>query len=699
MTTVTDRLNGISTSVAVKPPCKAVAIASVALSGLQTVNGIAVAAGDRVLVTAQASSIDNGIYVASTSAWQRATDFDGNRDVVNGTLVIVNRTVGRDALYQVTATNPIVIGASAIDFILINDPNVSHPITDAEISAGFDESGISESFTPIPIDVQRYGIVPNSAAARTANTTALQALLDPTTTGPIGKLIFPPVIGSDTYYFDDLIDVRDHIHMDLMGCTLDFAKDYEESDDRRGFLNFIRDVSVENGAINIVYDGSEGQNAGQIMKLGSRNNYPFGSFTSGIDDEDLAVPMGNIVLRNLRISTTNTLNTGILMLAGLQGVTLENIHIDGNDALQYGIYYEFGFYHFDETAADATSSHASGLVFRNIFITNLDDSAGAGLSLIGVNDALVENLHVDTAQSALVVRPGEALYYNRGAPYDGVAPHVTMRNITAKNIAGSSMSLTGAEQDSGYLSGEGLSESDQVDLISFSLDGFSLDAAILCSGALDARNGTIRNGGASGSLILTDECMTFNIENVSVLDGAASGIRASLTGIWGTPRLKRGTIRNCKIAGNTGNGILLGNCQGVTVENCQIGYNTTYDAGSETTQTGINVASTGRGVVARGNYVSVSSGNAYVLAGTGDRGCELWNMQGTATHSGTWKVDGIPVVSATNIADDSHAINTADKHVGKLIWDTSNSRLMYALGTGATDGWRVVDGSATVTPS
>ena len=34
-----------------------------------------------------------------------------------------------------------------------------------------------------------------------------------------------------------------------------------------------------------------------------------------------------------------------------------------------------------------------------------------------------------------------------------------------------------------------------------------------------------------------------------------------------------------------------------------------------------------------------------------------------------------------------------------LVWDTNNNRMLRALGAGTTDGWRIVDGSATVTPA
>jgi len=115
--TSNDRINGITTSVAVKAPVAAVATTNITLSGEQTVGGVAVTAGDRVLVTAQTSSVDNGIYDVSTGDWTRSADFDGNRDVKQGTLVVVaSATAGTPAFYWVTAADPITVGTTAITF-------------------------------------------------------------------------------------------------------------------------------------------------------------------------------------------------------------------------------------------------------------------------------------------------------------------------------------------------------------------------------------------------------------------------------------------------------------------------------------------------------------------------------------------------------------------------------------------------------
>lgn len=87
--TFTSRLEGLTTSVAVKAPCRVATTAAITLSGLQAVDGVALSAGDRVLVKNQNEAIDNGIWIASVGAWTRAADFDGTLDAVGGTQVFV----------------------------------------------------------------------------------------------------------------------------------------------------------------------------------------------------------------------------------------------------------------------------------------------------------------------------------------------------------------------------------------------------------------------------------------------------------------------------------------------------------------------------------------------------------------------------------------------------------------------------------
>jgi len=133
--TKTFRVNGLIASLAVKAPCKAVSTSNITLSGQQTINSIALVAGDRVLVTGQTDQTENGIYEVETSAWTRAGDFDGNRDVVDGTLVVVASTplVG---FYQLTATDPIVIGTTALTFTVVATLDLAGNLASAVNGAG-----------------------------------------------------------------------------------------------------------------------------------------------------------------------------------------------------------------------------------------------------------------------------------------------------------------------------------------------------------------------------------------------------------------------------------------------------------------------------------------------------------------------------------------------------------------------------------
>ena len=62
----------------VKKSVRAATTANITLSAAQTVDGIALVAGDRVLVKDQTSSPTNGIYIVQAGAWTRAADADSS---------------------------------------------------------------------------------------------------------------------------------------------------------------------------------------------------------------------------------------------------------------------------------------------------------------------------------------------------------------------------------------------------------------------------------------------------------------------------------------------------------------------------------------------------------------------------------------------------------------------------------------------
>lgn len=102
---------------AIKIPVKAATTVNIGLFGAQTIDGVSVVAGDRVLVKNQSTASENGIYVVSNSNWTRATDFNEDGEVAQGTQVNVGLgTQNQNTIWNVSNNNPIIINSSSINF-------------------------------------------------------------------------------------------------------------------------------------------------------------------------------------------------------------------------------------------------------------------------------------------------------------------------------------------------------------------------------------------------------------------------------------------------------------------------------------------------------------------------------------------------------------------------------------------------------
>lgn len=129
MTSIQIDINdGLSSSTAIKGPCRVATTANIALTGEQTIDGVAVVTDDRVLVKDQTTASENGIYVADTGPWRRAKDFNKTRDVKTGTMVnVFAGTVGAGQ-WQVSTADPITIGTTSIVFVQTVQPFAGLPI-------------------------------------------------------------------------------------------------------------------------------------------------------------------------------------------------------------------------------------------------------------------------------------------------------------------------------------------------------------------------------------------------------------------------------------------------------------------------------------------------------------------------------------------------------------------------------------------
>lgn len=110
----------------VKPSVKAATTGAITLSGTQTIDGVALSSGDRVLVKNQggtASNSANGIYVVAAGAWSRADDADNTpgAEVTNGMFVFVEQgTTNGKAGFVLVTNDPITLGTTALEFALFS---------------------------------------------------------------------------------------------------------------------------------------------------------------------------------------------------------------------------------------------------------------------------------------------------------------------------------------------------------------------------------------------------------------------------------------------------------------------------------------------------------------------------------------------------------------------------------------------------
>jgi len=196
---------------AIKEPCRVATTANITLSGLQTIDGISLTAGDRVLVRAQTSAVDNGIYDAASGAWPRSDDMNDTDEAVGGSQALVTSgTANAGSSWKIAGNGAIAIGTDPIDFL---------PAVDAD-SVAFLQSGASavartveDKFREQWISVKDFGATGDGDTDDTAQINAAVAALAPGQTlyFPVGTYL---VSASDGEKAISAIPVRCNVFME-----------------------------------------------------------------------------------------------------------------------------------------------------------------------------------------------------------------------------------------------------------------------------------------------------------------------------------------------------------------------------------------------------------------------------------------------------------------------------------------------------
>ena len=105
----------------VKRATRVATTANITLSGTQTIDGIAVVVGDRVLVKNQTTASQNGIYVVSATAWARSTDANASTELGAAQVAVDSGTTNGGYTFDTDFKTTDTLGTTAMNWSRVLD--------------------------------------------------------------------------------------------------------------------------------------------------------------------------------------------------------------------------------------------------------------------------------------------------------------------------------------------------------------------------------------------------------------------------------------------------------------------------------------------------------------------------------------------------------------------------------------------------
>ena len=110
-------VDGVAAGLYWKDSVRVTTTANITLSGTQTIDGVSVSAGNRVLVKNQSSAAENGIYICAAGAWSRSADMNAADEFSSAALFVEEGTVFGDCAFVCTNDGNVTVGSTAIAFV------------------------------------------------------------------------------------------------------------------------------------------------------------------------------------------------------------------------------------------------------------------------------------------------------------------------------------------------------------------------------------------------------------------------------------------------------------------------------------------------------------------------------------------------------------------------------------------------------
>jgi hypothetical protein len=109
-------VDAIAQGIDAKASVVAASTANLTLSGAQTIDGVSVIAGDRVLVKDQTTASANGLYLCASGSWTRTTDADTYAELVAAYTFVEGGTVNGNNGFICTIPTSGTLGSTSITF-------------------------------------------------------------------------------------------------------------------------------------------------------------------------------------------------------------------------------------------------------------------------------------------------------------------------------------------------------------------------------------------------------------------------------------------------------------------------------------------------------------------------------------------------------------------------------------------------------
>jgi hypothetical protein len=163
-------VDSVAQGLDVKASVVAATTANITLSGAQTIDGVSVVAGNRVLVKNQTAQADNGIYVASNTSWSRSADANTWDELVSAYTFVETGSTYADTGWVCTVNAGGTLGTTPVTWSQFSGAGTY------QAGTGLTLTGNTFSITNTAVTAGAYGAVTKTLSATVNQQGQLTAL-------------------------------------------------------------------------------------------------------------------------------------------------------------------------------------------------------------------------------------------------------------------------------------------------------------------------------------------------------------------------------------------------------------------------------------------------------------------------------------------------------------------------------------------